>query len=79
MSIYADAISLIDNPEVLVSAAEYRRIILAVLAIPKDFTYFSDAENYVINNPYGYARVIKYNEVVTTIYGNKYKWEGLQK
>ena len=73
MSVYADVVKVLHKPDILVSDAQYRILILRILAIPRIFSYFTEAEDYVLENPFGLAKVMINGVYVSTLYGDKYK------
>lgn len=73
MNPYAAAAHAIANPHELVSGAEFRRMLIALLSAPVDFPTDDAAEDYVRKNAYGVGRVLERGVHVQTYYGERVK------
>ena len=71
MSIYAEIIHTLENPDQLVSGGEYRRMLRTVLELPRDFKTDAEAKDWVLLNPIGTAHVIEKRTIVASYFGVK--------
>ena len=72
-NLYIEAIHAIEHPQELVDGPAFRRMLLAILSAPQDFSTDADAEDFVRVNEYGCARVIERNVHTMTYWGAKHK------
>ena len=70
MNIFAEIIHTIENDE-LVSPKEYKRMLRAVLELPREFRTDVEAKDWVLLNPIGTAHVIEKRTIVASYFGVK--------
>ena len=70
--IYAEAIHAVQSHE-LITSADFRKMLLAILSAPIDFSDDDSAEDYVLKNPHGTGRVIQRGVCVAHFYGERVK------
>ena len=72
MNAYAEAAHAVESTE-LITSADFRRMLLALLQAPVDFNTDDEGEDYCLKNTMGCAKIWEKSTHVNTIYGRDWK------